>query len=86
MAVEIERGHVTIARSLMRDLCERYPEEFLFGFRVDAGAKPIRGPEAVAYLDALPPERTFLTDCPQPTREGRCGCFSDEEFRSVKES
>lgn len=68
----IERGHFTIARSLLRKLAAEYPDQILmFG-----GGKDLRGMDAIAYLDGLPDSRAYISDCPKPAVDGACGCFA----------
>lgn len=67
----IDRGHVSFGRSIIRKLAVKRPEETLL--YVDG--KPLAGQELVDYLDAMPPGRVFLSDCPRRKPDGACGCF-----------
>ena len=67
----IERGHFTISRSLMRRLAIKNPHETLLAVR----GQDLRGQTAADYLDSLPPERVWLSDCPQRQADGACECL-----------
>lgn len=68
----IEREHhITIGRRLMRQLAVEHPDEVLMSVK----GRELAGAELTAYLDGLPPEKVYVSDCPRQLVNGTCGCL-----------